>query len=271
MLDALQYQFMQNAFWAAILASISCGIIGTYVVVKRITFISGGIAHASFGGIGLGYFLQINPLYCLIPFSLLSAVGIGFISKKIKVAEDTTIGIFWSVGMAIGVIFIGLTPGYTPDLFAYLFGNILMVSQIDLVLMIFLNILIIVSVKALFKEFLAMTFDEEYATVSGLNVNAFYIFLLCLIAFTVVILIRIVGIILVIALLTIPAAIARQYTINLFKMMLLSICICLFITLAGLWLSYLFDIASGSTIILLAGTIFSISCGIKLLTKKLIS
>jgi len=257
------FQFIQNAFFAAILASIACGVMGTYVVVKRITFISGGIAHAAFGGIGLGYFLKINPLYCLIPFSLLSALGIGWISKKIKVSEDTTIGIVWSVGMALGVLLIGLTPGYAPNLFSYLFGNILTVPRTDIYFILGLDVFILGSVYVLFKEFLALSFDEEYTKISGIKVDLLYMFLLCLVALTVVILVRIVGIILVIALLTIPATIARQYTYNIKRMMILSSIIGIVLTLGGLWISYVLDIASGATIILLAGAAFLLSSGIK--------
>ena len=151
MLEALQYEFIRNALLSAILASIACGIIGTYVVVKRIVFISGGIAHAAFGGIGLGYFLGINPVLGVIPFSIASALGIGLVSKKSKLPEDTTIGIFWSMGMALGVIFIGLTPGYAPDLFSYLFGNILTVSSSDKRLMLILDTIIIVVLSLLYS------------------------------------------------------------------------------------------------------------------------
>lgn len=268
MIEMLRFEFMQNAVLAAILASIACGIIGTYVVVKRITFISGGIAHAAFGGIGLGYFLNINPLYCLIPFSLASAVGIGWISKRAKVAEDTAIGIFWSVGMALGVVFIGLTPGYAPNLFSYLFGNILTVPRGDIFFMAGLDVFILAVVYVLYKEFLAICFDEEYSRVSGKKVELYYMILLCLVALTVVILVRIVGIILVIALLTIPAAIAKHYTYNIRKIMFYSCLIGIILTLGGLWLSYVLDIASGATIILLAAAAFVISSGVKALVKR---
>ena len=135
MIEALQFEYMQNALMAALLGSIACGVVGSYVVVKKIGYISGGIAHSAFGGIGLGYFLGINPLYCIIPFSLVSAWCIGLISKKARAGEDTAIGILWATGMALGVIFIGLTPGYVPDLFSYLFGNILTVPRIDVYFM----------------------------------------------------------------------------------------------------------------------------------------
>ncbi len=269
MIEALQYEFIRNALLSAILASIACGIIGTYVVVKRIVFISGGIAHAAFGGIGLGYFLGINPVLGVIPFSIASALGIGLVSKKSKLPEDTTIGIFWSMGMALGVIFIGLTPGYAPDLFSYLFGNILTVPSSDIRLMLILDTIIIVVVSLLYKEFLALSFDEEFAKTSGIKVMTLYLVLLSLVAITVAMLVRIVGIILVIALLTIPAAIAKQYTDSLRKMMFLSILLGVMFTLCGLWFSYFFDMASGATIILFSGCAFGISSTYKSITKRL--
>jgi zinc transport system permease protein len=246
---------------AALLASIACGVIGTYVVVKRIVFISGGIAHAAFGGIGLGYFLGINPIIGLIPFSIISALCIGVLSKKAKVAEDTAIGIFWVIGMALGVILIGLTPGYAPDLFTYLFGNILTVPAADVLLMLVLDIIIILCVCLLYKEFLALCFDEEYAQVSGVKVWGIYLLLLTLVALTIVMLVRIVGIILVIALLSIPAAIVKQYTNSVTKMMLFSSIIGVLLTISGLWISYYLNLPSGATIIILSGIIFAVSWG----------
>lgn len=146
MTEALQFEYMQNALLTALLGSIACGIVGSYVVVKKIGYISGGIAHAAFGGVGLGYFLGVNPLYCLIPFTIASAWSIGFISKKANTSEDTVISILWSTGMALGIILLGLTPGYVPDLFSYLFGNILTVPRSDIYLMTALVIFIFITV-----------------------------------------------------------------------------------------------------------------------------
>lgn len=266
-MEVFEFQFMQNAIWAALLASVACGVIGTYVVVKRLVFISGGIAHAAFGGIGLGYYLGINPLLGLIPFSLLSAFGIGWLSRKEYASEDTSIGVFWSVGMALGAILISLTPGYAPELFSFLFGNILTVPRVDLYYMAGLNVFILISVFGLYKELLAMCFDEESAKVYGVKTNVLYYFLLCLIALTVVVLVRIVGIVLVIALLSIPAAIARQYTNSLKKMMVVSVMLGLLFTLSGLFMSYVLDLASGASIILVAGFGFVCSSWVKSLMK----
>jgi len=257
--DLFHYEFLRNAVIAAVLASTACGLIGTYVVVKRIAAISGGIAHTAFGGIGLGYFLGLNPVFVAIPFSICSAVGIGWLSRHSDLAEDTAIGIFWAAGMAVGILFIGLTPGYAPDLMSYLFGNILAVPGRDIWLMAGLVGLIILTVYLYYPKLLAITFDEEYARAAGLKVTALYFLLLGLVALTVVLLIRIVGVILVIALLTIPAAMAKQYTSRMTRMMALAVVFGGVQTLAGLWLAYHWNLASGATIILLAVVSYFIS------------
>ena len=201
MLDALQYEFMRNALIAGLLAAVACGIVGVYVVVKRVVFISGGIAHASFGGIGLAYFLGINPVLGALLFTLASALSMGLITKRTRLPADTVIGILWAMGMAMGIIFIGLAPGYAPDLFSYLFGSILTVPTFDLLLMLLLDAIIIAVVLSLYKELLALSFDEEFGEVVGVRTERLYLLLLVMIALTVVVLIRVVGIILVIALL----------------------------------------------------------------------
>ena len=259
LIEILQYEFMVNALTAALLSAIACGIVGVYVVVKRIVFISGGIAHASFGGIGLGYFLGIEPVLCVIPFSIVSALSIGEVSRRKGLSEDAAIGIIWAMGMAIGIIFISLTPGYAPDLFSYLFGNILTVPHSDLLIMLLLDVVIVTIVYLFYKEFLAMSFDEEFATVVGVPAHKLYLLLLCLVALTAVVLIRVVGIILVIALLTIPATVSRRFTDVLWKMMILSMLFSAIFSITGIYLSYLFDLPSGSMIILVSGVIFLLS------------
>ncbi len=268
MLEALQYEFMRNALMAGLLAAVACGIVGVYVVVKRIVFISGGIAHASFGGIGLGYFLGINPIIGALFFSLASGLAIGGITRKSRLPADTAIGIIWALGMALGVVFIALTPGYAPDLMSYLFGNILTVPMSDILLMLALDAVIIGIVAVLYKEYLILSFDEEYATAIGMPVEKLYLLLLAMIALTVVVLIRVVGMILVIALLTFPAAMARQFTHNMKTMMLLSVLFGFLFTLGGLWLSYVLKLPSGATIILLGGTVLAISFGVSKLHLK---
>ena len=258
MFELLQYTFIQNALLAAILASVACGIIGAFVVVKKIVFISGGIAHASFGGVGLGYYLGINPMLGVLPFSLLSALVMGTVSKKSKIPEDSAIGILWSLGMALGVIFVYLTPGYAPDLMTYLFGNILTVPRFDLYLMLAIDIVIVCAVYLFYKEFLSLCFDEEFTTVQGVPTEKLYLFLLCIIALTIVVLIKVVGIILVIALLTIPATLSRKFTNNLKRMMLISIVFGTVISVTGIGLSYALDVPSGATIILVLSLVYGL-------------
>ena len=252
-------EILRNPIIASMLASVACGIVGTYVVVKRMVFISGGISHASFGGIGLGYFLGIDPVLGALVFSPIAAIGMGMVSRRTKLTEDTAIGILWAIGMAIGILFVYLTPGFAPNLMSYLFGDILFVSSREMTLMLILDIIVILVTFLLYKELLAICFDEEFSTAAGLPAERLYLALLCLVALTVVVLIRVVGIIMVIALLTIPAAMARQFTHNFKKMMLLSILLGIVFTQCGLWLSYLLDWPSGATIILVAGVIFLIS------------
>jgi zinc transport system permease protein len=271
MLDALQYGFMQNALIAGLLASVACGVVGTYIVTKRIVFISGGIAHTSFGGIGLGYLMGFNPVLGALLFSLGAAVGMGYISRRTKTAPDTIIGILWAMGMALGVLFIGLAPGYAPDLFGYLFGNILTVPTSDLWLMLALDVVIVGVVIALYKEFLAISFDEEYSAAMGLPVGLLYLIMLCLVALTVVVLLRVVGMILVLALLTIPVALARQFTYDIKKIMLYASLFGMVFTIGGLWLSYNFDLASGATIILLGGVTLLVYTGFNRLRKTIVN
>ncbi|MCD4800741.1 MAG: metal ABC transporter permease, partial [Methanococcoides sp.] len=192
-----------------------------------------------------------------------SALTIGTFSKRTDVAEDTIIGILWSMGMAIGIIFIGLTPGYAPDLMTYLFGNILTVPQSDITMMLALDAIIILVVYVLYKEFMALCYDEDFSTVAGIPVEKLYLLLLCLIALTVVVMIRVVGLILVIALLTIPAALSREFTDDMRKMMFLSIFFGTAFTIIGLMLSYYFDIASGATIILVMSSFYLLHIIIK--------
>lgn len=253
MFEAFQFEFMRNAMMAGLLASLACGIVGVYVVVKKIVSMSGSIAHASFGGIGLGYLLNFSPILGAMFFSLLSALTMGLVTRKTRLPEDTAIGILWALGMALGVIFIGLSAGYAPDLMSYLFGNILTVPVSDLYLMAALDLIIMALTAAFYKEFLLLSFDEEFATTVGMPVNGLYLLLLCMVALTVVVLIRVVGMILVIAMLAFPAAMARQFTHDVKKMMMLAVIFGMLFTFGGLWISYILNLASGATIILLSG------------------
>ncbi|MGA1871335.1 MAG: metal ABC transporter permease [bacterium] len=254
----IRFEFMQNAIYAGILTSIICGIIGVFVVTKRLVFISGGISHTAFAGLGIAYYLGANPVYGAIIIALFSAIGIG-IARQGKVQQnDTIIGVLWAVGMAIGIVFIHITPGYTPNLMSYLFGNILMVSRKDLWLTFFMAIVVIVTIIVFFKEFVALSFDEEFSRVQGLATGWLNILLLILIALTVVMLIQVVGIILVIALLTIPPSISLELTTNFTKAMKFSVIAGMIMTLGGLVVSFYLDIPSGPAIILLGALLLII-------------
>ncbi|WP_346429559.1 metal ABC transporter permease [Methanothermobacter wolfeii] len=258
-MEILQYQFMRNAIVAAVLVSIACGVVGSYVVTKRIVSISGGISHAAFGGVGLGYLMGVSPVTTAIPFTVGAAISMGAVTRKTGISEDTAIGILWSAGMALGIVFINLSPGYVPDLFSYLFGNILMVTPIDLWTMLILDLIIISSAVLFEREFLALCFDEEYAEVLGVPVDTFYLYLLALVALSVVVLIKAAGIILVIALLTIPAAIAKNFSMNMKDIMVKATLTGVLTALAGLWISYEFNLSSGAIIVLLLTALFGIT------------
>jgi zinc transport system permease protein len=259
MFELLTYEFFQNALLAAVLAAVSCGIIGTYIVSRRIVFISGGITHASFGGIGIGYFFGFNPIAGAAVFAVMSALGIEYSTRKTDIREDSAIAILWALGMAIGIIFIYLTPGYTPNLMTYLFGNILIVNLTDLILLLVLCILIIAFFLLQFKNILYIAFDEEFAKARRLPVSMIKYVMISLIALTIVFNIRVVGIILVISLLTIPQTIANMFVKRFYGIMLLSVVIALLGTVSGLILSYVFDIPSGAAIIFFLVMLFFIA------------
>ncbi|MBI9012853.1 MAG: metal ABC transporter permease [Clostridiales bacterium] len=252
----LNYSFMQKALMAAVLASILCGIIGAVIVEKRLVSMSGGIAHTSFGGIGLGYLLNVPPIVTGMIFAVIASISLPVIKRKTNTASDTLIGIFWATGMALGILFIGLTPGYPPDMTSYLFGDILTVSTLYLILLSVLSIIVLIVFISMFNYWKAYLFDETYLHVIGVKTSFFERILYVLIALSIVLLIKVVGIILAIALLTIPSAIAKLYTKQLKVMMIASTLISLVTSIGGLVLSYYFNIPSGATIILLAVVIY---------------
>ena len=268
MLEALQFEFLRNAFLAGILASIACGIIGTFVVVNRIVFLSGGIAHAAYGGIGLAFFFGLPYIAGTLGFALFAAMVMAIVTLKAKHRSDTIIGVLWAVGMALGVVLLDLTPGYNVDLMSFLFGSILTVPMSDLWLMLVLDCMILVPVVYFYNDFMALSYDEDFAQIRGVRVGALYFLLLGLVAIAVVMIIRIVGLILVIALLTIPPYIAEKYSSSLAKMMLFSFVLSCLFTTVGIWLSFIFNLTSGATIILVAGVCFSISLLVELLRAK---
>ncbi|TCO74956.1 metal ABC transporter permease [Marinisporobacter balticus] len=269
MLEAIfEYKFLQHAILSAMLASIACGIMGTIITEKKLIMMSGGIAHTAFGGIGMGYFLGIEPIIGALVFSILAALGIAKINKKINTSADILVGMFWSFGMAIGIVFIGLAPGYPPDISSYLFGNILTVSKLDLGIISFLDMIIVFVVFAYFHQFKAYLFDEEFTQVIGVAVHLLEYTLFILIALTIVILIRVVGIILIITLLTAPTSIAKQFTYDLKKMMMISIMMGIVFCFVGLLLSYVMEIPSGAAIIIFSVLSYLLISFIKYLSKN---
>ncbi|MBS4535745.1 metal ABC transporter permease [Clostridium sp. D2Q-14] len=262
-IEAFKYDFFKNAFIAAILASIVCGIIGTIIVEKKLVMMSGGIAHTSFGGIGLGYLLGFEPILGAFGFSVLAALSISTINRIARTNSDAIVGIFWSVGMSLGIFFVSLMPGYPPDMTSYLFGDILTVSNLSLNMMIIANIVVLSSIIILFNYWKLYLFDEEFSEVLGIPTRFLEKFLFIMIALTIVVLLRVVGIILVIALLTIPPSIAKLFTYDLKNMMIISSILGIVFTILGLFLSYAFNIASGATIILLSATTYFILAFLK--------
>ncbi len=256
MAGILSFDFVIHAIEAAFLASITCGFIGAYIVARRMVFISGGITHASFGGIGLGYFLGINPIFGAAIFSILSAFGIRLVSKQTDIREDSAIGILWSFGMAVGIIFIYLTPGYAPNLMSYLFGSILTVTLADLTMMGILAAVTIAVFLFFYRTILFISFDEEYARSHNAPVETFNYLMLTLVALVIVINIRVAGIILVISYLTIPQSTANLFVNDLKKIIFLSVIISFSGSCIGLLISYYWNIPSGATIIFVFVLIF---------------
>jgi len=259
MIEALQFEFMRNALMAGLFTSIICGVIGTLIVVNRIVFLSGGIAHAAYGGIGVAFFFGLPFLVGTVGFTLLAAMVMAAVTLKSKHRADTIIGVLWAVGMAVGIILMDLKPGYNVDLMSYLFGSILTVPSSSLWQMLGIGIGIVLVTGYFHQDLIAMSYDEEFAKLRGIPVTFLYFLLIGMTALSIVIIIRVVGLILVIALLTIPPFIAEKYSKSMFQMMLFSSVLSVFFTLTGLWLSYKFDLTSGATIILVAGTGFLIS------------
>lgn len=252
----VEYRFLQLAVLASLLASVSCGMVGTYVVVKRMGYLSGGVAHAVLGGIGIALFLGYPATAGALAAAVVAALVLGCIKLYWREQEDVLVGALWAVGMAVGVIFIAKTPGYQADLMTYLFGNILLVSSAQMWLMFGLDVCLVVVILLYYKHFEAIAFDEEFARLRGLPVTRLYLVLVCLIAVSVVLLVQLVGLILVIALLTLPAAIAQQYVYNIGRMMILSTVMTAVFCLSGLALSYGPDLPAGATIVLVAATAY---------------
>ncbi len=254
--------FIRYALIAGILSSASFGIVGSFVVVKRISYIAGAVSHAALAGIGAALYLHhalglsfISPLFGAVAAALLSALIIALVGIRATEREDTVIGTIWAVGMAIGLLFMARTPGYI-DPMSYLFGNILLIGKTELYLILFLDLVVLTLSLLFYQQFLAVSFDEEYTRLRGLPTRFYYVLLIILVALSVVLMVTVVGIVMVIALLTIPAAAAGLFSSVLWRMMLLAGLFCALFTSIGLATSYLFDLPSGSTTIVFAGTVY---------------
>lgn len=262
-MDLLQYEFFQHALLGSLLTAIACGIVGTYIVARRLVFISGGITHASFGGLGLGFYLGMNPILMAMLFSVLSAFGVEWVSKTQNIREDSAIAGIWSLGMALGVIFIFLTPGYAPNLSAYLFGNILTVSTGDIIWIAVLSLLLVILFSLFLREIVYVAFDRDFAMTQGLPVKWIEYAMMFFIAVTIVLSIRLVGIMLLMSLLTLPQITVNLFTSDFKKIIFGSIAIGFFGCVAGLFLSYFLNVPSGAFIILILVLFFLIVKAIK--------
>lgn len=266
--DLLSYTFFQNALLGSFFASIACGIIGSYIVVRRLVFISGGITHASLGGIGMGFYFGWNPILAAMIFSILSAFGIEWLSSRQGVREDSAIGSFWSLGMAIGIIFIYLKPGFAPNLSDYLFGNILTITKPDITYLAILSVILIITFLLFGRQILFAAFDSDFAKTRNLPVNLIKYAMMMAIAITIVLSIRLVGIVLLMSILTVPQMTANLFTSNFTKMILLSVLIGFLGCIVGLFLSALLDVPSGVFIIFTQLIVFLISRSVVMAIQK---
>lgn len=263
MIDALGYTFMQNALMAALLGSIACGIIGTLVTVNRMSVLAGSIAHASFGGLGLAYMAGMNPMIGAVVFAIGSALGIGVISRGRAGKADTAMAAIWATGMAMGLVFIKLSGTYSADLMSWLFGSLLTVSKTDVIYSGILDLLILVIVVGFYRELLAVSYDEEYSRLRGIHTGFIRGVFLVLTALTAVMLMKVTGLIMVIALLSIPAAIAENFTSSLWKMMVLASVLAAVISISGLALAWVLDLPPGAVIILVAALVYFLTVAIQ--------
>ena len=258
MMDLLQYTFIQHALIGSLLASIACGLVGTYIVTRRLVFISGGLTHASFGGIGLGLYTGVPPILAAAVFAVLSAFGVEWLSKRKEMREDSAIAVFWALGMAVGVMFTFLSPGFAPDLSAYLFGNILTITRGDLLLLGCVAGVLVVFFTLFRHPIVYVAFDREFARSQGLRVQLLEYVLMMFIALTIVACLRMVGIVLVISLLTIPQMTANLFSQRFAGIIWLSIGIGYLSCLGGLYLSFRENIPSGASIIFFSIVIYAV-------------
>ena len=243
------YDFLTNAFVACLLSGITCGVVGSYIVARRMVFLSSGITHASFGGLGIALYLGINPLVGALSFAALSSIGIEFTSRRGGIREDSAIGIIWSVGMALGALFLSLRPGYATDLTSYLFGNILLVDSGDITWFAILTVFVVVGAIAGLRKLMYITFDEEFARSQGISVSLVAYTMSVVIALTIVMSIKVMGIILLLSLITIPVVVANTITRDYRLIAIFSSVVAVVGNILGFLLSYEFDLPTGSCII----------------------
>ncbi len=248
--DIARYGYLNHALWAAILSGITCGLIGTYVVARRMVFLAGGITHASFGGLGIAFYLGINPLFGATLFAILSALGIEWAGERGRIREDSAIGIIWSIGMAVGALFMALRPGYTSgDLSNYLFGSIITVTQGEVKALALLTLLLVVGALLWLRPIIYTAFDRNFAQSQGIPTRSISYLMSALLALAIVLSIRIMGIVLLLSLLTLPVAIANTLTKEYRKIALWSPAIAVLGNVTGLAVSYHWEVPPGAAII----------------------
>lgn len=268
MLELFQYEFVQNALMAGLLAALICGIVGSLVVVNRMIFLAGGVAHASYGGIGIALFWNLPFMLSVLGFTVLAAVVMALFMLKARNRADTFIGALWAIGMSFGIILLDFTPGYNADLMSYLFGSILTVSHADLLYMLVVLVVSIVFTAFFYNDILAVSYDGEFSGLRGIPVTFLYVAMVVIMALSIVVVIRVVGLIMVIALLSMPPFIAEKYSSSLKSMMVRSCILSLICIMLGLVLAYRFDITSGAAIIMVTAIFFVVNFGWTAFNKK---
>lgn len=258
-MDILQYAFFQNALWGILLISVTGAVIGTYIVTRRMVFITGGITHASFGGLGIGYYMGINPTLSALAFAILSAFGVEWLARGKQVREDSAIAVFWALGMAIGIIFIFLTPGYTPGLSEFLFGNILTITSTDILIFMLFAALLLLFVLLFYRPILYAAFDSDFARTQGVRVTTINACMTFFIAIDVVLSIRLIGIMLLISILSLPQMIAELFCSRYKPMMFLSMLISFVCGVAGLVISTFINVPTGASIVFTLVVVYAVA------------
>lgn len=267
-MDILQYTFFQNALVGILLISVVAAIIGTYIVTRRMVFIAGGLTHASFGGLGIGYFAGVSPTFSALIFATATALGIELTSRTKRIREDSAIALFWAVGMAVGIIFIFLTPGYTPGLSEFLFGNILTITTTDIALFAIYTLALVLYVTVQYRPILYTAFDTDFARIQGIKTSHINTIMMLFIAIGVVLSIRLIGIMLLMSVLTLPQIIAELYTSRYKTMMILSGSVCLAGSVVGLFMSAIIAVPTGACIVVVLVVLYAIAKAIHALYTR---